>query len=64
MKRIVSAWALYFRRRAAIRAYRQCTERTAELFAEFNARRTELRAALAAESAAADRMEALLKSNN
>lgn len=64
MKRIFSAWALYLRRRAAIRAYRRCTNRTAELFAEFAALRNDLREALAAETGAAERMEKILKTDN
>lgn len=63
MSRLRAAWLLYFRRRAAIREYRRCTERTTWLFAEFEAIRAELRGALQAETAAANKMEEILKND-
>lgn len=57
MKRLIAKLALALRHRAAIRAYRQASQRTTRLYAENAAIAAELRVALDAEAAAAERME-------
>jgi hypothetical protein len=64
MKRAFYALLRRLRERAAIRAYRHCSKRTSDLFASYNTIGAELRTAIEAETAAANRMERLLNSNS
>jgi hypothetical protein len=63
MKRLVDTLVHAYRVRNAIRAYRHCSRRTTELTIARSDLTAELRAAIEAETAAAERMEQLLNSN-
>ena len=62
MKRFFAALTYQLRRRAAIRAYRHCADRTTQLFAAYTSAEQDLRAAIAAESDAEKRMEQFITS--